>query len=247
MARRLSWVGSHVMGVIEILPYPSGLSRNISQCLNDFNIPLYLNHIITKICGKDRVKGVEVCALRDGIPDKSKKFFIECDTVLLAVGLIPENELSKKMGIFLNQDTGGPYVDSNYMTNIEGVFACGNVLHVHDLIDLLSEESKKCAGFVYEYIKKEYKYENQYDVKAGSNVIYVIPNKYVPDRKNTFYFRPFIVKNNARLIISIGNKVIKEIKLAHVRPSEMICISLKKIELDSNSEQENNLLEISLQ
>jgi thioredoxin reductase len=231
MARRLTWSGSVVSGVIEILPYPSGLSRNISQCLNDFGIPLYLGHTVSRISGKDRVCGVEVTPLDQGKPIAGKSFTIDCDTILLSVGLIPENELSKKAGVLINHDTGGASVDSRFMTSKKGIFACGNVLHVHDLVDNASLEAKICGGFVSEYLEDDEFDCEQNRVIAGANVIYVIPNQYSPERDNLLFLRSFIVKNDARLIISAGGNVVKVKKLLHVQPSEMIDVMLKKEEL----------------
>jgi NADPH-dependent 2,4-dienoyl-CoA reductase/sulfur reductase-like enzyme len=135
MARRMSWVGCKVKAVVEIMPYPAGLTRNIVQCLRDFDIPLYLSSQTTGVFGNDRVEGIEVTPMENGILVPQKSFRIDCDTVLLSVGLVPENELSKAAGVELNSVTNGPVVDSSLMTNTDGVFACGNVLHVHDLVD----------------------------------------------------------------------------------------------------------------
>jgi NADPH-dependent 2,4-dienoyl-CoA reductase/sulfur reductase-like enzyme len=245
MARRLSWIGSTVSAVIEINPYPSGLTRNISQCLNDFGIPLYLSHTVSRVRGKNRVEGVDVTPLDQGKPDFSKTFGIECDTILLSVGLIPENELSKKAGVLINPDTGGAYVDANFMTSKQGIFACGNVLHVHDLVDKASEEAKMCAGFVCAYIKGTPDTRMQHKVVSGSNVIYVVPNYYVSGRDNLFFLRSFIVKNNARLVVSVGGELIREKKLVHVQPSEMIDLELEKQELEKIDE-ENAAMEISI-
>jgi thioredoxin reductase len=247
MARRLTWIGSKVQGVIEILPYPSGLSRNISQCLNDFGIPLYLSHSVTRICGQDRVEGVEVSPLVDGKVDEESAFFMPCDTILLSVGLIPENELSKKMGISINHDTQGPFINAHYMTSIDGVFACGNVLHVHDLVDFVSEESKRCADFVAAYITSSLPVSSQGTVRAGSNVIYVVPNKFSVKQDNIFFFRPFIVKNNVALSVSLNGKVIKTKKLLHVQPSEMIQLILKQEDLMGGPLEKDDVLDLSLQ
>jgi NADPH-dependent 2,4-dienoyl-CoA reductase/sulfur reductase-like enzyme len=138
MARRLTLIGCTVLAVVEIQPYPSGSVRNIVQCLNDFSIPLYLGHVVVRIKGRDRVEEVEVAPLEDGHPVSAKRFRIACDTVLLSVGLIPENELSRAAGVSIDDGTGGPWVDADLMTRVKGIFACGNVLHVHDLVFLFS-------------------------------------------------------------------------------------------------------------
>jgi len=245
MARRMTWVGAEVIGVIEIQPYPSGLTRNIVQCLNDFGIPLYLSHMVSMIYGKDRVEGVEVTPLEDGVPDYRRSFKLECDTLLLSVGLIPDNELSKKFGVALNPETGGPFVDASLMTSVEGVFACGNVLHVHDLVDWVTEESERCGRFLIDYLEGKYE-RKQYRVFSGANVKYVLPNRYIPSRENRFYLRTLIVKNKAELIVKLDGRVVKEKKLAHVQPSEMLNFTLGPEELDGVSDTDENRLEISI-
>jgi len=152
MARRMSWVGCKVHAVVEIRDTPSGLTRNVVQCLNDNNIPLLLSTQVTKILGNDRVEGVEIIHL--GI-----KSVIKCDTVLLSVGLIPENELSREAGLQLNNTTGGPIVDEQFMTAMDGVFACGNVLHVHDLVDAVTKEAEEAAHFALSYLQKNWQKE----------------------------------------------------------------------------------------
>jgi NADPH-dependent 2,4-dienoyl-CoA reductase/sulfur reductase-like enzyme len=231
MARRMSWVGCKVKAVIEIQPYPSGLTRNIVQCLHDFNIPLYLSSQTTNIFGNDRVEGIEVTPMEDGVLLPEKSFRIDCDTVLLSVGLLPENELSKDAGINLNAVTNGPLVDSNLMTNIEGVFACGNVLHVHDLADWVVEESRRAGRYAVEYLQGE-KAKPQMKAKAGANVRYVNPGKLNLNRENKMYLRSMIVKNNAELQLKIDNRVIKSIKKNHIQPSEMINLTLSPKELE---------------
>lgn len=153
MARRLTLEGIKVEAVIELMPYSSGLTRNIVQCLDDFGIPLYLGHTVTEIIGRDRVEGVVVAPVDSNrVPDLKRAFRVDCDTLVLSVGLIPENELSLQAGVELDQATGGPTVDSDYQTNVPGIFACGNVVHVHDLVDDVTEESivagRSAAAFV---------------------------------------------------------------------------------------------------
>ncbi|HAH97395.1 MAG TPA: pyridine nucleotide-disulfide oxidoreductase, partial [Firmicutes bacterium] len=153
MARRLTLEGIKVEAVVELMPYSSGLTRNIVQCLDDFGIPLYLGHTVTEIVGRDRVEGVVVAPVDSTrVPDQKRAFRIDCDTLVLSVGLIPENELSLQASVLLDQATGGPVVDSDYQTSVPGIFACGNVVHVHDLVDDVSEESivagRSAAAFV---------------------------------------------------------------------------------------------------
>jgi NADPH-dependent 2,4-dienoyl-CoA reductase/sulfur reductase-like enzyme len=231
MARRMSWVGCKVKAVVEIMPYPAGLTRNIVQCLHDFNIPLYLSSQTTNIFGKDRVEGIEVTPMEDGVLLSDKAFRIDCDTVLLSVGLIPENELSKDAGVNLNTATNGPLVDSSLMTNVDGVFACGNVLHVHDLADWVVEESRRAGSYAVDYLRGG-KAAAQMKVKAGPNVRYINPGKLHLTRDNKMYLRSMIVKNDAVLELKIDNRVIKSIKKNHVQPSEMINVTISPKDLE---------------
>ncbi len=231
MARRMSWIGCKVKAVVEIMPYPSGLTRNIVQCLRDFDIPLYLSSHTTNIFGSNRVEGIEVTPMEKGVLVPDKAFRIDCDTVLLSVGLIPENELSKDAGVALHDATNGPIVDSALMTNVDGVFACGNVLHVHDLADWVVEESRRAGRYAAEYLKGTAP-SNQIKVKAGSNVRYVNPGKLNLQRDNKVYLRSLIVKNDAVLEFKVDNRLIKSIKKNHVQPSEMINLTIGPKELE---------------
>ncbi len=246
MARRLTWVGSKVLGVVEINSFPSGLTRNIVQCLNDYDIPLYLSHTVSKIIGKNRVEKVEIAPFHEGKPDYKKSFEIKCDTVLFSVGLIPDTQLAEEMNIEINHDTNGPYVDANLMTKSEGIFVCGNVLHVHDIVDFVTEEAKKCGEFTAEFIKNKFRKQKQFKVMPGSNVKYVVPNKYCVDRQNEFYMRSMIVKNNAELTIRIDDNVIMKKKFKHVQPSEMISFKLAEENFKGVSQEKENILEVSL-
>lgn len=246
MARRLKWCGCDVAAVIEILPHPSGLTRNIVQCLNDFNIPLYLSHSVTRIVGKNRVTGVQVSPVTNGNPDYSASFNIDCDTVLLSVGLIPENEVSKTAGVKINPETGGAFVDANYMTSVPGIFSCGNVLHVHDLVDYVSEESERCAGFASDFIKNNASSESSIDVKTGSNLKYVIPNRMHPSNGGRFYMRPLIVKQNGIVTMSVNGNIIKEKKLQRVQPSEMIRLDITPEELAEQEISDSSSIEIGV-
>jgi len=243
MARRMSWVGCHVKAVVEIMPYPSGLTRNIVQCLHDFNIPLYLSCQTTNIFGNDRVEGVEVTPMENGALVPEKAFRIDCDTVLLSVGLVPKNELSKDAGVELHPTTNGPLVDASLMTNVEGIFACGNVLHVHDLVDWVAEESRFAGKQAAAWLRGE-RPLHQVRVKAGPNVRYANPGKLDPSRDNKVYLRSMIVKNDAVLELRLDNRVIKTIKKGHIQPSEMITLSIGPKELEGYTE--NSALELAL-
>jgi NADPH-dependent 2,4-dienoyl-CoA reductase/sulfur reductase-like enzyme len=245
MARRMTWAGCSVKAVVEIMPYPSGLTRNIVQCLRDFDIPLYLSSQTTNIYGKDRVEGVEVTPMENGALVPEKRFRIDCDTVLLSVGLVPENELSKDAGVQLNGTTGGPLADSTLMTSVEGVFACGNVLHVHDLADWVTEESRRAGRYAAAWLKGE-RPALQVRARAGANVRYVNPGKINPGAENKLYLRSLIVKNDAVLEIRADNRVIRSIKKNHVQPSEMINFSLGPKDLEGVLPGPDSVLEFSI-
>jgi len=225
MARRLSWSGCKVHAVVEILPYPSGLTRNIVQCLNDFGIPLYLSHLTTEIYGKDRVEGVEITPIENGALMHDKSFRIPCDTVLLSVGLVPENELSKNAGVEINPATNGPWVDSTLMTSVPGIFACGNVLHVHDLADYVVEESRRAGSFAAGWLAGK-RPKKELRVKTGPNVRYVNPSRVDPERENKLYLRSLVVKNDAVLEIKVDGRTVRSQKKPHVQPSEMLTVTL---------------------
>jgi thioredoxin reductase len=226
MARRLSLVGCKVLCVVEIMPHPSGLTRNIVQCLNDFDIPLYLSHAISSINGKDRVESVDVSPLKDGIAITDKSFNIKCDTLLMSVGLVPENELSLKAGVDINLDTNGPIVDGTMMTNKEGIFACGNVLHVHDLVDFVSDEADRTANNAVDYVLDKQTPETQIPVSANSYIKYVVPNKCILGKKNEFLLRAMITTDKAKLVAKTKDRIIAERNIKHIKPAEMISLKL---------------------
>lgn len=246
MARRLTLVGCSVRAVIEIQPYPSGSVRNIAQCLNDYSIPLHLGHVVTRIEGRDRVEAVQVAPLAEGRADTEKGFRILCDTVLLSVGLIPENELSRAAGVPINEGTAGPWVDANLMTGAPGIFACGNVLHVHDLVDFVTEESRRCADRVSAYLSGG-PATPMYGVTPGANVRYVVPNSCAPGRENVFFLRPLVVKNDAQLTVRMDGQVVRSRRLPHIQPSEMIRLSLEPGALPAAASGEKHVVEVALQ
>ena len=221
MARRLRWSGIEVKGVVEIMPTPSGLTRNIVQCLNDFGIPLWLEHSVVRIFGKERVEGVEVAPLVHGEPDLARKFSLECDTVLFSVGLVPEMELGTQAGVQLSPATGGALVDANYETSVPGIFSAGNVLHVHDLVDFVAEEAERMAHCVLARLDGEEPPVPQ-EVAVGANLKYVVPAKCFAGRSCVFSFRPLVVADQAELIAECGGQVVWRRKLRFVRPAEML-------------------------
>lgn len=235
MARRLRWCGIEVKAVIEIMPQPSGLPRNIAQCLDDFGIPLYLKHAVTNIGGAKRVEYVDVAPLADGIPDASKTFRIQCDTLLFSVGLVPENELSRQLGVELNPATGGARVDSGFQTSVPGVFAGGNVLHVHDLVDFVSEEAALAAKAALRYLDGAPPPERS-RVRVESNLKYVVPGYFGRGLNTVFSFRPLITADAAQLTARLDGEIVWKRRLRSIRPAEMIKVELPGTLLNCSGE-----------
>lgn len=224
MARRMTLEGAKVLAVAEIMPYSSGLKRNIKQCLEDFGIPLYLSHTITDIEGDKRVTGVTISKVdenRKPIPGTEMHF--DCDTVLFSVGLIPENELSKNANVPLSKGTRGAVVYDNRETEKEGVFACGNVLHVHDLVDFVSEESELAGRAAADYILNGEKKRDVVRTVNGENVGYVLPQLADKNAKPfvKLFFRVRKEIRNAKITVKSGDTVISEKVKKIVVPGEM--------------------------
>ena len=235
MARRMTLEGAKVLCVSEIMPYSSGLKRNIAQCLNDFNIPLYLEHTVVEIEGKERVTGVTLARVDENkrpIPGTEKHF--DCDTVLFSVGLIPENELTKRAGISLDSRTKGAQVDGDRETQIEGIFACGNVLHVHDLVDFVSEEAETAGKSAARYVLEGERKKDYILTENGENTAYVLPQKLDRNKKEAqkLYFRVRAAFRNAEIVVDTGVAVNKFNKIA-VAPGEMESVTLKAEEIAS--------------
>lgn len=229
MARRMTLEGAHVKAVCELLSYSGGLTRNIVQCLNDFDIPLYLSHTVTEIHGKERVTGVtvmEVDANRKPIPGTEME--LSCDTLLLSVGLIPENELTKQAGILLDRTTSGAVVGQDRQTNVPGIFACGNVLHVHDLVDFVSEEAETAGVSAAAFIKKTDGF-SQADISVIPQGLarYVVPQKITRACDVKLYFRVSDVCRDVTIQIKDGGRVILSRKKQKVAPGEMETVTLK--------------------
>lgn len=224
MARRMTLEGAHVKAVCEIMPYSSGLRRNIVQCLDDFNIPLYLNHTILEIQGEDRVSGVVICEVdQNRQPIESTKIYISCDTVLFSVGLIPENELSLDAGIQLDLSTKGATVYQNRETTEDGVFACGNVLHVHDLVDFVSEEAEIAGESAAYYALNGSKEKEIVHCFAGDNVSYVLPQNIDKNTQGSvkLFFRVKGAFKNCLISVMCDEQMIMQTKKRIVRPGEM--------------------------
>jgi thioredoxin reductase len=232
MARRLTLEGAEVIIVAEKLPYSSGLPRNINQCLYDFDIPLLLSHTVVDIEGNGRLSGVTIAQLgkRGGIIPGSKRK-ITCDTLLLSVGLIPENELSRKAGIVLDNITGGPQVDERGQTNISGIFVCGNVLQVHDIVDNVSLEAEYIVEGVAEYLGGKSPKEREIKVELGKGLRYVVPQTLMRLKDTIFSFRVNQPGRKKMLIFEDGQKVIKKRSFPRVNPAEMIRVKLSSSEL----------------
>ena len=242
MARRMKLEGAEVKAVLELLPYSNGLIRNQVQCLADYDIPLKLNHTITRIEGKDRVERVKVAEVDDDLnPIPGTEEWIDCDTVLLSVGLIPENELTKGIGIELNPVTGGAEVNEMRETEIEGVFAGGNVLHVHDLVDWVTEEAEIAASGIADYLKNERKKrEKSLKLKTGDNLNYVIPNKVEYKDDNRSFLKLFMrVKEPMEDVevhfINKGKTILKYNK-DFALPGEMLTLNLPDKIIDKDME-----------
>lgn len=251
MARRFTLEGAKVEAVVEIMPYPAGLARNIAQCLEDFDIPLYLSSTVTAIHGKDRVEGVTVSQVDEkwqAISNTDRH--IPCDTLLLSVGLIPENELSQAANVPLDSRTGGAIVDENRETLIPGIFACGNVLHVHDLVDYVSEEAeiagKAAAHYALQQTKEEQLDEDrkkqQLVVKPGENVRYVLPQRLTPGAEADLFLR--VTHPMEAITLSLNGITLA--RKRQVRPSEMLKIKLQPNHWDSLGYFEGELQEQEL-
>lgn len=238
MARRMTLEGAKVHAVCELMPYSGGLARNIEQCLNDFNIPLKLSHTVTKIHGKERLDGVTIAKVdenRKPIPETAE--YIPCDTLLLSVGLIPENELSKTAKVELSGVTSGAIVDQNRQTNISGIFACGNVLHVHDLVDFVSDEAEIAGKSAAEYIKGKAENKINIPIKTDGKIRYSVPQVITEEKDITVYFRVSDVFYNVKVNVKNekGEAVFTK-RRPKVAPGEMESITLKKKQIIGSKE-----------
>lgn len=248
MARRMTLEGAKVKLVAELMPYSGGLKRNIVQCLEDFGIPLKLNHTVIDIDGKERVKGVTVARVDENRkPIEGTEEYITCDTLLLSCGLIPENELSVRLGVALNPVTSGPVVNESLETSVEGVFACGNVLHVHDLVDYVSEEAQKAGRNAAEYIIRSYGAkagggktgtEQVIVIKADSGVRYTVPSMLRLEHMQEEQVVRFRVENeyrDATLAVYFDDLSVMRLKKKVMVPGEMEQVKLKKENLEEYS------------
>jgi len=232
MARRMSLEGAKVIGVAEIQPYSNGLARNIKQCLEDFNIPLYLSHTVESIHGKKRLEYITLIEVDDKlqkIEGSEKK--IECDCLLLSIGLIPENTLIEELGVKIDPRTKAAIVDDNYMSSIEGIFVCGNSLHVHDLVDYVSLESRKAGKAAANYVLNGLDNSNLIENKVSNGVSYIVPQHFHLKSDIEFMFRVNKIYKQSYIHV-YGNGIDKKIKRLGIVPSEMQKVLLKKEELE---------------
>ncbi|MBR6709168.1 MAG: FAD-dependent oxidoreductase [Clostridia bacterium] len=235
MARRMTLEGAKVLAVVELCPYSNGLNRNIVQCLNDYDIPLYLSHTITKIVGKGRVEKVIISKVDGYTPIPGTEIEFDCDTVLLSVGLIPENELTSRAGIDIDRRTRGAIVYENMQTSLDGVFASGNVVHVHDLVDFVTGESLRAGAAAAEYAAGKRVEGRVIEVEARAGVNYTVPQKIRPDnidKAAEIFFRTNAVRGASVIRVTSDGQPIAQFKREHMAPGEMEKITIPRVLLD---------------
>ena len=229
MARRMTLEGAKVHAVCELMPYSGGLARNIEQCLNDFNIPLKLSHTVVEIHGRERVEGVTIAKVDENRRPIRETFeYIPCDTLLLSCGLIPENELTRGAGVVMDSKTNGAVVDQNRQTSIEGVYACGNVLHVHDLVDYVSGEAEIAGRAAAERILGNKVGVADIAVVTDGRVRYTVPQKIASTENAEIYFRVSDVYRDVTLTVKDGDEVLYSAKKIKMAPGEMENVKLKQ-------------------
>ena len=228
MARRLTLEGAQVLGVYEAKPTPSGLTRNLHQCLYDYDIPLYLSHTVTRVFGVDRLEGVEISEVDEHMtPIAGTAQRLDCDALILSVGLIPENELAEGLGVVLDPKTKGPVCDGQCMTSVDGVFSCGNALHVNDLVDYVSENAAIAGAAAAQYEPQK---RTLLPLQISQDFLYMVPQQIDLGRSNrntAVYFRARSDRNNTRLSLTVDGKEVFSRRYAFLRPPEM-----EKLELD---------------
>ena len=232
MARRMTLEGAKVIGVAELQPYSNGLARNIKQCLEDFDIPLYLSHTVESVHGSSRLESITLIAVDDKlkkIPGSEQE--IECDCLLLSVGLIPENTLIEDLGVKMDRKTRGAVVDDTYMTSVPGIFACGNTLHVHDLVDYVSQEGRKAGKAAADYVLHRTKEGERVQNVVSNGVSYMIPQSFHKGSDCEFMFRVNQVFKECAIHV-YGEGLDKKFKKPGIVPSEMQKVTLRKSDLE---------------
>jgi len=246
MARRMTLEGAKVLAVVELQPFPGGLNRNVVQCLDDFGIPLLINHTITEIQGRERVDGVVVAEVKDGavVPGTETRF--DCDTLLLSVGLIPENELSVAAGVKLDEASRGPVLNESLETNIAGIFACGNVAHVHDLVDFVTAESRKAGQCAAAYLNGlRFSGQNLVRTVPGNGVQYIVPQLVRAENvgeKLTFLLRVKQPYTDAELVVKADGVIQERVKKKRLLPGIM-----EKITVDAAALANRNVASLSIE
>ncbi len=245
IARRLTLEGANVLGVIEILPHPTGLPRNIVQCLDDYDNPLYLNHTITEIKGKHRLQEVTIAQVdKTNQPIEKTKRVIPCDTLILSLGLIPENELSIQADIQIDPHTGGAIVDQDFHTTIPGIFACGNGLQVYDTVDMLSIDAKKTGKNAAEYIQKSSQKNHRITTTTTNNIRSITPQQITNYGPLRFLIRAQKPQRQGQLTISSKSTTLLEKKVRYINPATMIDITF---ELSKREYQRTETIEVNIQ
>ena len=228
MARRMTLEGAKVHAVCELMPYSGGLARNIQQCLNDFDIPLYLSHTVVETHGKERLEGITIAEVDENRrPKPETKRYIPCDTLLLSVGLLPENELTKQANISLSPITSGAIVNQDRGTDVEGIFSCGNVLHVHDLVDFVSEEAEIAGKAAVDYINGVKGEKCEIKISTDGKVRYTVPQIITEKKDVTVYFRVADVFKNKKICVYNGDNLLYNKKKQKLAPGEMESIQIK--------------------
>ena len=240
MARRMTLEGAKVLACVELMPYSGGLNRNIVQCLHDYDIPLYLSHTVTEIRGDKRVEQIVVSKLDEKRnPISGTEMVFDCDTLLLSVGLIPENELTRQAGIEMDRRTNGAMVYENMETSIPGVFACGNVCHVHDLVDFVTAESRRAGESAARYVLEGGSQAKALNVVNGDGVSYTVPQRIRRadvEKSCTLFFRVNRVCKDSEIVVTSGEEQIAKFKREHLAPGEMEQITLPRVLLDKAGE-----------
>lgn len=245
MARRMTLEGAKVHAVCELMPYSGGLARNIQQCLHDFDIPLKLSHTVVRIHGKERLEGVTIARVDENRkPLAETEEYIPCDTLLLSVGLIPENELSKSAQVTLSPVTSGAVVDQDRQTDVPGIFACGNVLHVHDLVDFVSQEAEIAGRAAAAYIREEKAETIRVALHTDGRIRYTVPQVITRRTDVTVFFRVSDVMRNVKVTVKAGQQVLLSKKRPKVAPGEMESVVLKQQWLTDGQDLQFGLEEV---
>lgn len=237
MARRLTLEGAKVEAVAELMPWSNGLARNIAQCLDDFSIPLLLSTTVVQVHGHRRLEGVTLAQVDEDLqPMPGSERYMPCDLLLLSVGLIPENELSGQLGLEMDPRTGGPVVDQFLHTSVDGVFACGNVLHVHDLVDFVTMESRRAAAGAVQWLSHRQP-QSSVPVRAGANIAYIVPQRLTPgDGAVTLLFRVQQPMTKAKFTVSAGGHCLLHKTVPRALPAEMVELRLPATKIPTTGE-----------